>query len=172
LYLAYLATSSHCVIDDAHYESRSVVNFFEHDPNLSFLALNVMKKYLIASMIFGSKVVSFFMLAIFSSIKYATGRQAVVVWSTHNETMYCITSISIISKWFVDFKFLTHDVFKARLDLAECNAHAVARIKAIASLGLMIVSAENPCLHRYIVATGSRLPWCDPFFDPSWPLFR
>jgi len=62
-------------------------------------------------------------------------RPAVVVWSSHYETMYFITNIIIISVQLVKFYFLLYDAFNTGLDLAECNAHVVARIKAIASLG-------------------------------------
>ena len=53
-------------------------------------------------------------------------------------------------------KILLHDIFNARHNFTECNAHVITRIEAIVSLGFMIVRAENPCSLRYVVANWSR----------------
>jgi len=83
-------------------------------------------------MIFGSRLYQ--QSTPFSSA-YAADRQAVVVWSTHYETMYFITNINIISVRLVKLKLLPRDDFNAGLHLAERNAYVEAGIKAIASLG-------------------------------------
>ena len=55
--------------------------------------------------------------------------------------------------------FPFHKFLNAWLNFTERDAQIVSRTEAIASLGLLLttISAENPCLQRYVVESGSRI---------------